>query len=106
MDTYTTLGYERCNTGYFNKAFGNIVIFADAAGVPTHAARQLKSGKWTSTWEPNVDIEHGTPDALNGPDYGARALVMRRPRPLWRWPIAAFTRTVTPLFVSLRKLFA
>jgi hypothetical protein len=92
-DAYVTLGYEPCNTGDFEIAFEKIVFFADAAGVPTHAARQLESGKWTSKLGPDVDIEHATPDALNGPDYGGPVLFMWRPRPLWRWPIVVLKRT-------------
>lgn len=81
---YRTLGYEPCASRTFELRFENVVIFSDPAGVPTHAARQLESGRWTSKLGRDVDIEHATPDALNGPDYGAPVLFMRRPRPWWR----------------------
>ena len=77
---YATLGYQRCSDGTFEAKFEKIVLFADANGVPTHAARQLDSGRWTSKLGSHVDIEHATPEALNGPDYGAPAIFMRRPR--------------------------
>lgn len=83
---YATLGYVRCSDAEFEIRAEKIAIYASPAGEPTHAARQLDRDRWTSKLGPNVDIEHATPDALNGPDYGAPALFMRRPRPLWRWP--------------------
>jgi hypothetical protein len=45
----------------------------------THAARRLPTGRWTSklgTWE---DIEHDTPDAIAGGEYGEVAAYLFRP---------------------------
>lgn len=101
-DTDAALGYEPCNTGDFEIAFEKIVLFIDASGIPTHAARQLENGKWTSKLGGDVDIEHATPDALNGQYYGAPVLSMRRPRPVWRRPIAALKRAWAVLCARLR----
>jgi len=79
MVAYATLGYEQCSEGTYESRFEKIVIFADPNGFPTHAARQLENGRWTSKLGPHIDIEHATPEALNGPDYGSPAVFMRRP---------------------------
>lgn len=78
---YVTLGYGRCPDGSLEAGFEKVAIFADTKGIPTHAARQLPSGKWTSKLGPNVDIEHGEVQGVEGPDYGSVAIFMRRPAP-------------------------
>jgi hypothetical protein len=55
-------------------------LFADAAGIPTHAARQLTSGAWTSKLGNAADIEHEL-RALEGEIYGVVALILKRPMP-------------------------
>ena len=45
---------------------------------PKHAARQLPSGRWTSKLGFLEDIEHALHD-LEGTEYGAVVLVMKRP---------------------------
>ena len=89
------LGYRCCPNATIEAAWGKIVIFADADGVPTHAARQLENGKWTSKLGESVDIEHGTPDALAGVRYGTPVLFMHRRRPVWRRPLVLIRRAWT-----------
>lgn len=76
---YRQLGYERCDSPAVESAFEKIAIFVDAEGEPTHAARQLPSGRWTSKLGQLEDIEHDL-HALEDSDYGTVALIMRRPR--------------------------
>jgi hypothetical protein len=102
---YRTLGYRQCATADFELAFEKIGIFADNAGTPKHSARQLESGKWTSKLGFDVDIEHATPDALNGPDYGRPVLFMCRLRPLWRWPVALAKRSWALLTAPVQRAF-
>jgi hypothetical protein len=52
----------------------------DAQGSPTHAARQLDNGRWTSKLGELEDIEHSLRD-LEGAAYGTVVQVMKRPRP-------------------------
>jgi hypothetical protein len=55
-------------------------LYATADGVPTHAARHLPDGQWTSKlgrWE---DIEHRLPH-LEGETDGAVVKIMKRPMP-------------------------
>jgi hypothetical protein len=102
-EAYATLGYARCASGRFELRYEKVAIFADGTGKPTHAARQLESGRWTSKLGRAVDIEHATPDALAGRYYGAVALFMCRPRPWWRRPVAALRRVCAVLHVAYRR---
>jgi hypothetical protein len=78
---YALLGYVRCNDGSREPGFERIAIYEDDRGVPTHAARQLPSGKWSSKCGRSYDIEHDLEtDAGPGRD-GEDAVYMRRPIP-------------------------
>jgi hypothetical protein len=56
-----------------------IAIYA-RDGEPTHAARQLEDGSWTSKLGPSVDISHAATSAVEGSLYGAVVRYMRRVR--------------------------
>ena len=103
---YNAIGYTRCADQVFDVRFEKIAIFANVQDTPTHAARQLESGRWTSKLGPWIDIDHATPDALNGQDYGRPVLFMSRSRPLWRWTIALLKRAFGLLHERLRQMFA
>jgi hypothetical protein len=81
---YQTLDYVRCQDGSFEQGVEKIVLFGsrDHVGdvIPTHAARQLASGKWTSKLGPFEDIRHDVPQDVSGPAYGDAVLFMSRPR--------------------------
>ena len=55
-----------------------IAIYAHDDGQPTHAARQLPDGRWTSKMGHLEDIEHRVVDDVNGPQYGSPVRFMRR----------------------------
>jgi len=76
VDAFRTLGYLPCEDGEFEPGHEKIALYAHR-GVPTHAARQLPDGRWSSKLGRSVDIAH-TPDALDGPLYGVAALYLRR----------------------------
>jgi len=76
---FATLGYEDCDGEEFEDGFEKIVIFADANGTPTHVARQVASGSWTSKLGPLEDIRHSLRGLLGGP-YGHIVRFMRRRR--------------------------
>jgi hypothetical protein len=42
---FVTLGYSEDADDHVEPGFEKIALFADAAGVPTHAARQLPNGE-------------------------------------------------------------
>jgi hypothetical protein len=74
---FRQLGYsEKSNSSYeANKQ--KVAIFVDPHGMPTHAARQLNNGQWTSKLGQQVDIAHEL-SALEGPAYGKIAVVLAR----------------------------
>ena len=77
IQAYQTLGYEPCESSDFEESFEKIAIYATPDGEPTHAARQLPNGKWTSKlgrWE---DIEHEL-DGLTSEMYGSVKQVLKR----------------------------
>ncbi len=77
-EAFASLGYEPCADGSVEDGFEKVVIWA-LSGLPTHAARQLRSGAWTSKLGAWVDIEHAI-EALEGPVYGAPERFLRRAR--------------------------
>jgi hypothetical protein len=50
-------------------------------GTPTHMARQLTSGRWTSKLGELEDIEHLTLEQLSGSDYGQAVQFLKRKLP-------------------------
>ncbi len=71
-----TLGYRPCEDGRRERGYEKIVLYA-LGNEPTHAARQLSNGRWTSKLGKSVDIEHRIKD-LEGPCYGKVAMYFRR----------------------------
>ena len=77
---FFTIGYIVAGDESLEPGFEKVALFADAAGTPNHAARQLPSGAWTSKLGNAEDIEHEL-RALEGEIYGAVAMILRRPLP-------------------------
>lgn len=69
VEAFSKLGYSPCESAVFEPEFQKIAIFCDDEGQPTHAARQLANGKWTSKLGRLEDIEHNLTD-LEGSFYG------------------------------------
>lgn len=76
IDAYGQLDYSLCDTGALEGGHEKVAIYA-RKDRPTHVARQLADGRWTSKLGPNVDIEHGLA-GLKGSRYGNVAAVLRR----------------------------
>lgn len=77
-DAFASLGYVVCQGEYVEPDFEKVAIFAGPANEPTHAARQLGSGRWSSKLGKLEDVEHALRD-LEGGEYGTVVLVMKRP---------------------------
>jgi hypothetical protein len=75
------LGYVVCATGNLEPGYERLAVYADEAGTPTHMARQLPSGHWTSKLGELEDIEHVTLDQLSGSDYGGAVQFLKRKLP-------------------------
>ncbi|MEX0267817.1 hypothetical protein AB3R30_01620 [Leptolyngbyaceae cyanobacterium UHCC 1019] len=83
IQTYGMLGYVPCDSAEVEPEFQKIAIYVNA-GEPSHAARQLPNGNWTSKlggWE---DIEHqieGIENGIGDVNYGFVQQIMKRPIP-------------------------
>jgi hypothetical protein len=76
---YATLGFTPCEDATLELGYEKIVIYVNSEGVPTHAARQLPNGRWTSKLGKYEDIEHVETSGLDSPVYGSVAIVLKRP---------------------------
>ena len=76
---YGTLGYEPCADGELEADHEKVALYVDAHSKPTHAARQLPSGNWTSKLGEWEDIEHNSPEGVAGMVYGTVRQYLRRP---------------------------
>jgi hypothetical protein len=74
---FAGLGYAPCPTADLEPGLEKVAVYALGA-TPTHAARQLPTGLWTSKLGPSFDIEHTTPDAVAGGIYGDVAVILSR----------------------------
>jgi hypothetical protein len=77
MAAFATLGYAPASGEEAEPGFEKVALFANGA-VPTHAARQLASGRWTSKLGLREDIEHDL-HAVSGDPYGSVVLLLKRP---------------------------
>jgi hypothetical protein len=57
IGAFISLGYQQCDGSELETGFEKIAIYA-LAGRPTHAARQLADGRWTSKLGKDIDITH------------------------------------------------
>ncbi|WP_437436309.1 DUF7689 domain-containing protein [Pseudogemmatithrix spongiicola] len=77
VEAFESLGYKQCPDGAHEDGVEKVVIYVDSVGIPTHAARQLRNGQWTSKlggWE---DVRH-TVFGLTGTTYGEAAVYLSR----------------------------
>lgn len=81
---FATLGYAPCSEVEPKLGFERVALFA-SAGVPTHAARQLPNGRWTSKLGLCEDIEHEL-HAVSGEVYGMVVLLLKRAIPTLEGP--------------------
>lgn len=78
---FATLGYAACADGSLEADAEKVALYVHRiTGRPTHAARQLPDGRWTSKCGPSEDIIHATPQCLSGDAYGDPVAYMKRPR--------------------------
>lgn len=78
IKAFGQLGYAVCDTGDLEAGSEKLAIYADDADTPTHMARQLASGQWTSKLGELEDIQHMTLDQLSGSDYGRVVQFLKR----------------------------
>lgn len=79
VELFEREGYERCEADGYEEGVEKIAIFTYPSEEPTHIARQLKGGKWTSKLGADVDIEHDELRAVSCGLLGEVAVLMQRP---------------------------
>jgi hypothetical protein len=80
-EVFRRLNFEDCDDATFENGIEKIAIYATSDGQPTHIARQVDNGIWTSKlgyWE---DIEHYNLECLGGEkrDYFGRIMLYGKP---------------------------
>ncbi len=75
---FESLGYRACADGTVEGGYEKVAIHADEAGTPTHAARQLRDGSWTSKLGALQLVQYDDVSLLT-PLYGRVTAFMRRP---------------------------
>jgi hypothetical protein len=77
---FESRGYEVCDSHSLEPDYEKVAVYTDPSGRPTHAARQLPDGMWTSKLGQDVDISHQTLAGIRGSRYGVPTLVLKRRR--------------------------
>jgi hypothetical protein len=82
VQAFEAIGYERCDSTDLEAGFEKVAIYRySGTDRPTHAARQLRDGRWASKLGGGIDIEHDDLAAVAGTaalSYGEVAAVLRR----------------------------
>lgn len=73
---FATLGFEECDHADTEDGFEKIAIYA-IGDLPTHVARQVETGAWTSKLGNEELIEHAL-KGLEGDTYGRVVVFMKR----------------------------
>lgn len=77
IELYRSINYEICENGSLQSGIEKIAIYSNKEGIPTHAARQLPNGYWTSKLGPQYDVAHTINSMENG-EYGNVCVFMMR----------------------------
>lgn len=75
-------GFQRCQNGAPEAGVEKVALFLKD-NRPTHVARQLESGVWTSKCGKLQDIQHATLAAVEGRIHGQSVVYLHRRRPGW-----------------------
>jgi hypothetical protein len=84
VGVYEALGFVVCPNGDPEAGFEKVALYGRMMlGMfePTHAARQLPDGTWTSKLGPCEDVNHATVSDVNGPAYGVAVRFLKRSKP-------------------------
>ncbi len=93
IQAFNTLGYQPCEDTQYQQGFEKVAIFVNDNGIPTHVARQLNNGKWTSKLGRSYDIKHNLEELTSFvPSYGNVAIILRRPSNFLNYMIKIFTK--------------
>jgi hypothetical protein len=76
LQAFATLGYAASANDALEPGLEKIALYA-LHGEPTHAARQLDNGLWTSKLGKFIDVEHRL-EGLSGSQYGQVVQILQR----------------------------
>jgi len=79
IQLFGLINYFVCDDGNLEEDFEKIAIFTDEFDIPTHAARQLENGYWTSKLGQHIDVQHSIKSIEEGA-YGMVKIFMKRPK--------------------------
>ena len=77
ISLFSKQGYAVCDSDELEIGFEKVAIYSDKQGVPTHAARQLNDGTWTSKLGMLFDVSH-TIYSIDGGAYGSICTCLKR----------------------------
>jgi hypothetical protein len=70
ISAFETLGYISCENGDLEEGCEKVAIYINDQGEPSHMARQLHTGSWTSKCGDLEDVQHNLEDLEGGDRYG------------------------------------
>ncbi len=73
-----TAGYALCDDGRPEPGFEKAAVYAKG-GVPTHVAKQLPGGRWSSKLGRDCVVSHATTGGVAGAVYGQVVTFLKRP---------------------------
>lgn len=77
---FKAMGYQECGDNFdLEPGYEKVALYLDQNEIPTHMARQLPSGAWTSKLGNLWDILHYSLSSVEGDTYGTVAVALRRP---------------------------
>ena len=76
QSAFESVGFSLTSDAGYIEGFEKIAIF-HKKGSPTHAAKQIADGLWSSKLGRSYDIQHDLP-GMQGDEYGEIALFMQR----------------------------
>lgn len=79
VQAFDALGYAPCQTPDLEPGFEKVALYVNTERKPTHVARQLPNGEWTSKLGKLEDIEHENLNGLRGSSYGSEFFFLKRP---------------------------
>lgn len=77
-EAYATLGYKHVDNSSHETGRQKIALYVDANNIPTHAARQLSDGNWSSKLGESIEITHKSLSALEDGLYGKAIVFFER----------------------------
>ena len=78
---FRSIGYLSSDNGNWEDGFEKVALYVNNQGIPTHAARSLPDGNWTSKLGEAEDIRHPTPESIGGRVYGKPVAFLKREIP-------------------------